>query len=574
MPYIVSNSASGAKTLVFRGERDVRLHSAFDPVRDAQRATADFTPGRKGFIVVLGLGLGYHLKILAERFPDAAIIAVEKDREVVDLVRRECPENISRAFFICSTDDLPSVFEQFDVSGFRGFALFTHRPSYSLDPSFYDAIIVEMNRYVSSKISDLLTRFEFEEKWAANILSNIPHLFKGACVGEFFGAFKGYPGVIVSAGPSLKKNAPLLKELSDKALICCVDTSFKVLTRLGITPHIVMSLDAQRYSVRHFLGIESYEPYLLSDLVSCPRVGSIYRGRLITSTTSKYYDSADGTVSRETTPLMDWVEKYIHGIGDVQSGGSVATSLFDFLLNAGCSSIILVGQDLAYTGREIHTSGTYHNDEWLTLTNRTLNLDTINQRVVRKRKISYVPSWGGGGTVLTDFVLNIYRQWFEDSCGKVGVTVINATEGGARIDGTVEMTLADVSESCSGQKKKPADILDSIYNAREHKNPKPFADALKRAQIQVVALSAFSANPDSADAQAAVRKVLSDGEMTPVFSPFLKKTNAYLNRHPDMDEQKAFSLITREIIRASGILSQMIPACRKEIEKNSAQALH
>ena len=565
MPYIVSQSASGAKTLLYRGEREVRLHSAFDPLKDAQRAVDAFDPGKKGIIVVLGLALGHHVKLLSEKFPQCTVIAVEKDREVIAIARKECPENLKRAIVIGGSEDLPTVFEQIDVTAFRGFALFTHRPSYSLEPSFYDSLIVEMNRYVSSKISDLLTRFEFEEKWASNILSNIPHLYRGACVGEFFGAFRGYPGVIVSAGPSLKKNVRLLEELSDKALICCVDTSFKVLTRLGITPHIVMSLDAQRYSVRHFLGIDADKPYLLSDLVSCPKVNDIYRGPLISSTTSKYYDSADGTVKRETTPLMDWVEQYIPGIGDVQSGGSVATSLFDFLLNAGCDPIILVGQDLAYTGREIHTSGTYHNDEWLTLTNRTLNLDTINQRVVRKRKISYVPQWGGNGTVLTDFVLNIYRQWFEDSCAKVNVKVINATEGGAHIEGAEEKTLREIISNAKPQKRTPKEILDSIYSARAKRDSKPFLDAAEHAEATMKSLASFAASPDSPEAVSAAHAALSDAMLAPIFSPFLKKTNAYLNRHPELGEEHAFSLITKDVIRAAGILSVKLPACRAGI---------
>lgn len=565
MPYIVSQSASGAKTLLYRGERDVRLHSAFDPLKDAQRAVDAFSPGRKGLIVVLGLALGHHVKLLAERYPQCTVIAVEKDREVIALAKKECPENIQRAVIVGGSEDLPSVFEQIDVSAFRGFALFTHRPSYSLEPSFYDHCIVEMNRYVSSKISDLLTRFEFEEKWASNILSNIPHLFRGACVGEFFGAFRGYPGIIVSAGPSLKKNVRLLEKLSDKALICCVDTSFKVLTRLGITPHIVMSLDAQRYSVRHFLGVDADKPYLLSDLVSCPKVNDIYRGPLISSTTSKYYDSADGTVKRETTPLMDWVEQYIPGIGDVQSGGSVATSLFDFLLNAGCDPIILVGQDLAYTGREIHTSGTYHNDEWLTLTNRTLNLDTINQRVVRKRKISYVPQWGGNGTVLTDFVLNIYRQWFEDSCAKVGVTVINATEGGAHIEGAEEKTLDRIAADAKTQKRTPKEILDSIYASKASRDPAPFLKAAEHAEETMKILASFAASSDSPGAVSAAHAALSDAKLAPIFSPFLKKTNAYLNRHPDLDEERAFALVAKDIIRAAGILAVKLPECRNRI---------
>ena len=568
MPYIVQDSASGAKTLIFRGERDVRIHSAFDPLRDAERAVASFDPAKKGIIVVLGLGLGYHLRLLSDRFPDRTVIAIEHDRELVDIVRRECPENLSGAAVICDENDLPSIFEQFDVSSFRGFALFTHRPSYSLSSVFYDTIVTEMNRYVSSKISDLLTRFEFEEKWAVNILSNLPMVFKESCVGDFFGAFKGRPGIIVSAGPSLKKNAALLAELSDKALITCVDTPFKVLFKMGISPHIVMSLDAQKYSVRHFLGIADTRPYLLSDLVSCPKVGAIYKGRVIASTTSKYYDNAQGTVSRETTPLVDWIERYVPQIGDVQSGGSVATSLFDFLLNAGCDPIILVGQDLAYTGREIHTSGTYHNDEWLTMTSRILNLDTINQRVVRKRKISYVPAWGGREDVITDFVLSIYRQWFEDSCKKVPVRVINATEGGARIDGADEMTLRQAADLITASNVSPRTVLDAIYDSRTLKNSTAFLEAARHAVTKFEHLKTFSGKEDSPEAERAARNSLADKDLPMIFSPFLKKTNAYLNRHPDMDEHKAFTLITRDIIRASAILSKIVPDCISAIESD------
>ena len=116
---------------------------------------------------------------------------------------------------------------------------------------------------------------------------------------------------------------------------------------------------------------------------------------------------------------MDWVEAHAGPVGDIQSGGSVATSAFDLLLNLGCSPIILVGQDLAYTGREIHCSGTHHNDEWLPRYTRFYNLDTINQNVVRRRKIKYVPAYGGAGTVISDFVFDLYRGWFEDSARKV-----------------------------------------------------------------------------------------------------------------------------------------------------------
>ena len=182
---------------------------------------------------------------------------------------------------------------------------------------------------------------------------------------------------------------------------------------------MVMTLDAQKHSLRHFLGLKGPLPPLLADMVSFPHIARSYPGEKIFSTTSKYYTDARGGHKKESTPLMDWIEKFIPPIGDIQSGGSVATSAFDLLLNLGCDPIILVGQDLAYTGREIHCSGTHHNDEWAALYSRFVNLETINQRVVRKRKIKRVEAYGGG-LVISDFVFDLYRGWFEDRRARFG----------------------------------------------------------------------------------------------------------------------------------------------------------
>ena len=60
-------------------------------------------------------------------------------------------------------------------------------------------------------------------------------------------------------------------------------------------------------------------------------------------------------------------------LGDVQSGGSVATSGLDLLRGLGYDPIILIGQDRAYTGREIHSTGTHHNEKWLINLSRIIN---------------------------------------------------------------------------------------------------------------------------------------------------------------------------------------------------------
>jgi hypothetical protein len=348
-----------------------------------------------------------------------------------------------------------------DLEKFTGLAHYAHRPSYNINPEFYDSIISDCTKLISSRISDLLTRFEFEEKWVENIFLNVPKLSKGFAISGLFNKFKSMPGIIVSAGPSLKKNIKLLKDINEKALILAVDTAFPVLRKYDIVPHLVMTLDAQKFSLKHFFGQYNTNTALIADLVSCPSIIRDFKGAVFFSTTSKIVYSDMGECLRETTPSVDWLEKFITNVGDIQSGGSVATNAFDVLLNLGCNPIILVGQDLAYTGREMHSTGTYHNDGWIPTCSRFLNLDTINQNIIRKRKISRTPAYGNEGTVITDFILSLYRSWFENSSKIAPVKVINASEGGAKIENTIEMSLKDVIGSMP-QKQSPTEIINNI----------------------------------------------------------------------------------------------------------------
>ncbi len=568
--YILQDTKSGARTLSYRDAREVRIHSAYDPVREAERSVAAFNPGRASIIVVCGLGLAYHVSALRAKFPGRAIIAVEHDAEVVDLARGENPQSLEGTAIVCSPRDLGPIFETGDLTSFRGTAIYHHRPSYQLYPEFYDSIIRDIAQYISSKLSDLLTRFEFEELWIGNIFSNIHHLFDSTPVRELFGKFSGYPGIIVSAGPSLRKNVALLAEARDRALIVCVDTALKILLAHGITPHLVMTLDAQKHSIKHFLGIRNHGAILLADLVSYPPLLRDYSGERIISTTSKYYTDAAGDFKRETTPAVGWIENYCPPAGDIQSGGSVATSVFDFLLNLGCSSIILVGQDLAYTGREIHCSGTHHNEDWNARTNRFMNLDTINQNVIRKRKIKYVEAFGGEGTVISDFVFDLYKGWFEDSAAKVPIPVINATGGGARIKNTREMTLRQAIDSMPRAKTAPAEILSRYAVTGPSENAAPLRDAVTAAIAEIEALRDIAAKRTAsgdASLDGEIERLLLREAPADLLSPFLKRTQIFLARKADVSDEKAKELYARDIASAAARLLPSLRRAKKNLER-------
>jgi hypothetical protein len=564
--YILDTTPGGLPTLACRNGREVRIHSAYDPVREAERAVAAFSTGRATMIAVYGIGLGYHIDVLRRAFPGMPVVAVEHDREVVELARKACPRHLEGVTVITPGADLSPVFEAMDIAGFRGIARYQHRPSYQLYPGYYDSVARDMAQYLSSKISDLLTRFEFEERWVENILGNLPRLFSAGRVASLFGKFAGCPGVIVSAGPSLRRNVRDLGRLRDRALIVAVDTAAPVLARAGIAPHLVMTLDAQKHSIKHFLGLDGGGAALLADMVCYPPVVRSFGGPAIMSTTSKYYPAADGTMKRETTPLMGWIEKYVESIGDLQSGGSVATSAFDLLLNLGCSPIILAGQDLAYTGREIHCSGTYHNDEWLPRITRFGGLDNINQSVVRRRKIKYVPAYGGSGLVISDFVFDLYRGWFEDSAAKVPVPVINATEGGARIRNTEETPLSLLADRLPAVSPPPEETLARALAGAKRERPDRLAAAMREAisDLEEVRAAADRAITDREQAPA-VDELVNRGDTVLILQPFLRKARTFLARyHAHTAPEEAERLMLGDIRSAA---ARLVPVLSRTLEK-------
>ncbi len=566
MPFSIELSSKGTDLLVYIDDatgKKISIHSAYNPEKEAERLIESFKPGRSKLILVTGLGLGYHINELKKKFPDCRIIVLEKNEEVAELCRKVNPFALNGIELVFKKEKMVSLFEEEDISTFRGFKTLYFRTVYSINKNFYDDIISDTRKLVSSKVSDLLTRYEFEELWAENILKNAPKIITRHRVIEFFGKYSSFPGVIISAGPSLRKNIIKLKKLQDKAVLICVDTALPVVEKYGIKPHFVLALDAQKHTLKHFLPHMNCSAPLIADAVSCPRVSDEYRGDVIFSTTAKYYDNADGVLKRETTPFMDWLEKHIPEIGDIQSGGSVATTAFDLILNLGCSSIILIGQDLAYTGREIHSSGTHHNDNWLPITNRFVNLETINQKIITKRKIRYVTSYGGEGTVISDFVLDMYRNWFEDSAARVSIPVYNATEGGAKIEGCIEKTIDELNVILKSSTSTPAEVTNKILGKKPN-SKSDLKTAISQAGIELENLI-NSCEEENSD----VKKILQIAEsenLNIMLKPFLKKTNTYINRSSSFSDSKAFEIYRADLIRSSRKLQSLFSAINSVLE--------
>ncbi|MDA3901600.1 MAG: DUF115 domain-containing protein [Spirochaetes bacterium] len=562
----IAATRSGDKTALITTPdgKELRLHSAFDPIKEATRSISDFTTKPNRIIIIAGCGLGYHVNLLKQKFPQNLIIVLESNPEMEKLCLEHFPQHLSDTISIHSTNETAGVLEKLDINSFKGTSLFIHRQSYNLNPDYYDQLISDISRYLTSRISDLLTRFEFEQRWVENILANctlLPRCFPSSLLA---GSFSGMPGIIVSAGPSLVQSIALLKKYRNHALIVAVDTAYKVLLKHGLEPHIVMVLDAQKQSQLHFFGTHSDTTVLLADIVSSPPVIRNFSNPIFISTTAKYYDDDSGVLQRETTPFVDWIEKHVSPFGDIQSGGSVATSVFDFLLNSGCSEIVLVGQDLAYTGRKIHSNGTHHNEKWVSLINRFKNLETINQNVVRKRKIKYVESLVPEKKIMSDFVLDLYRGWFADSAQKIKLPVINTTAIGAHIPGTKRIFLNDFFKNRKQPTKCPADIIAKIIKNSHKFKTERLLNALKKGLIEFKNVNSMFENENGSTADT-VLDYIEKNELEPIYRPFMKKTLIYISRH-NLSEDKRNKLLLDELKHTTKKVSILFKKCAERLQ--------
>lgn len=233
---------------------------------------------------------------------------------------------------------------------------------------------------------------------------------------------KNYPAFIVSAGPSLDKNIEDLKKINGRGIILAVDTAINPLLKKGIMPDIIASVDPHKpmelFADRRFEKLP-----MIVDINSNSNVLKIHKGKRFYAWSGERF-------------IKDLLKDVYSKLGVIESGGSVACHLFSLALMSGFKTIILVGQDLAYPNRQGHSAASYDNEKGI----------DINKSKYFEVEDIY------GGKVYTERNMNAYRKWFEATIARYNeLRYIDATEGGAKINGTEILKLQDViSECCKG----------------------------------------------------------------------------------------------------------------------------
>lgn len=296
-------------------------------------------------------------------------------------------------------------------------------PGYQEYTGVYSEVEDYIHRACNVQTINRDTEFVLAEFSRKNVFSNMPDVINGHSVLQLIDYIKkmdkeGVPAIIAAGGPSLDKNVDRLKKAKGRSFIIAVDTAMKTLLRHGIKPDLIVSIDCRKQA--RFFEHEDFKDIPLVLETDSP----------VYVIDAHPYDNFFMCSENEVT---NFYAKELTGreLGYINQGGSVAHSAFTIAISMGFKTIILIGQDLAYTDEKMHTECAYDDAK--------LNLE----HAAIKHDETYVEDIYGK-MVRSNTSMVHFKNWFENMIGIYpDIRVIDATEGGALIKGTSIATLDD-----------------------------------------------------------------------------------------------------------------------------------
>lgn len=386
------------------------------------------------YLYFFGLGNGIFYKMLLSNTAHKRIVVVEPEVEImyIGLHFADFTQEIEEGrFSVVLAEDFDfvkasSYLKNKDSKIYsRLYDLNIFTPFYS----DYQQEIMKVNQTFIRAIEDAVISAGNDSKDALmgfeHHLKNMPFMLKTPSLIDLMHHIRNTDtAVIVSTGPSLAKQLPLLKAVQNHVTILCIDASFPILCANGIKPDIVLSMERIPLTSEFYKATpaECFEGVIfeLTSIVHEELLNSIKGGQIQMSMRPFGYTSYFG--------FDRW--------GYVGIGLSAANMAYELVAYSKFPNVIFIGQDLAYTEEgKTHSEGHVIDESRVESQFHTSEL--------------FVEKYGGGGVVKTTHVWRMFLNFFERDIAQTPykINAINATEGGARISGTKEIPFKEAIES-------------------------------------------------------------------------------------------------------------------------------
>ncbi|EIJ4316775.1 motility associated factor glycosyltransferase family protein, partial [Campylobacter coli] len=399
-----------------------------DPIKELEKNLEyfkDFT--RYPVLFFYGFGNGILYKILLQNQALKRIIIFEKELELIFLALNfiDFSKDLSLGrLIILHHDDinLPKMDKVFRLIGdlfYRSYNLHIANDFYE----HYKEDILKLNKLNMQTIKNHNLMHGNDPKDALQgieqFVYNLPQMITHPSYKELLSKRKGVSdtAIIVSTGPSLTKQLPLLKKYASKATIFCADSSYPILAKHGIKPDYVCMLERTEITAEFF-----NHDFGEFDNGICFIIKSIVHPNAINYLTKK---TDNFTIVSTYASFIQYLK--LDYFGYFNMGFSVAHMACYLSLHLNHKNIIFIGQDLAYA-----ENGNSHPDDYQNSANYE---SQMYEHILTE-------AYGGKEKIKTHHVWLMFKRNLEQDVQKIqkylDTKVYNCTEGGARIKGTIE----------------------------------------------------------------------------------------------------------------------------------------
>ncbi|EAL1366517.1 TPA_asm: DUF115 domain-containing protein [Campylobacter coli] len=378
-----------------------------------------------------GFGNGILFKALLQNKNHQHIVVFEKDIEIIWIMFHILDfshELQNSRLMVLNTNKL-EIQDYNELCSSKPFFQFSRIYFLELMSHYYERFhedILGLNKKLAENFKHSIVSHGNDPKDALQgieqFVYNLPQMIIHPSYKELLSKRKGISdtAIIVSTGPSLTKQLPLLKKYASKATIFCADSSYPILAKHGIKPDYVLSLERIPLTSEFFNNdFGEFDKDILFVLKS-----------YVHPHTTKYLQKNNRNFMLVSTYASFIQYLKLDYFGYFNMGKSVANMSYLLTEYLNYKNIILIGQDLAYA-----KDGFSHTKDYK-------NLDKHEGHFQRDKGKFQCLAYGGNGKVESSEIWTMFRLIFENDINYFqklfNITTYNCTEGGARIEGTIE----------------------------------------------------------------------------------------------------------------------------------------
>ncbi|EAH7723113.1 motility associated factor glycosyltransferase family protein [Campylobacter jejuni] len=421
---------------------------------------------RYPFACIYGIGNALLIKNLSKHYKHLFIFESEIELFILALSVIDLSEELySGKIYLADIEEervdiqLLILFDMKDISEYLSlYEMFVNNVYYK---KFYEDIwhkadeLCEKN--IKVVIRNLGSNSDLSFECYSHLLQNIPSMLESIPFQRILSERKNKfdNTIVVSAGPSLAKQLPLLKAYQDKAVIFCADGALSMLEKEGIVPDYVTNLDFTDLAMNFFQNKENKTSLNILSCATHPNVVHSLKAEncMIVLRNKALYQRFN-----------------LNDFGYIDTGTHVSHFSYTLALALGFKNIIMIGQDLAFDEKgNSHSKGFDFGEKF----SGEENIDKLK-----------VPAYAGKGEVLTHITWNDYRIKLEYlfACNDQKAKFYNATEGGARINFTEELSFKECCEKLLTKEKPKFELPKSLTKNRSDKLLVKFKEKIQKDQ--------------------------------------------------------------------------------------------